>query len=57
MWKEKNDAWWKDGQSCQRWKKKQSCTKREKEKEKCSFVFLRFCVDGAWNQKKLSIGA
>ena len=38
-------------------KKKQSCTKREKEKEKCSFVFLRFCVDGAWNQKKLSIGA
>jgi hypothetical protein len=28
-------------------KKKQSCTKREKEKEKCSFVFLRFCVDGA----------
>jgi len=22
--KRKNDAWWKDGQICQRWKKKQS---------------------------------
>jgi len=26
-------------------------------KEKCSFVFLRFYVDGVWNQMKLSIGA
>jgi len=25
-------------------------------KEKCSFMFLRFYIDGAWNQKKLSIG-
>jgi hypothetical protein len=29
--------------------------KREKRK-KCSFMFLRFYVERAWNQKKLSIG-
>jgi hypothetical protein len=26
-------------------------------KKKFSIVFLKFHVDGAWNQKKLSIGA
>jgi hypothetical protein len=33
--------------------------KRERKKriEKCSIVFLKFYVDGAWNQKKLGIGA
>ena len=30
---------------------------RKKRKEKGSIVFLKFYVDGAWNQKKLSIGA
>jgi len=34
-------------------KKKQ----KKKKEEKCSFVFLKFYVDGAWNQMKLSIGA
>jgi hypothetical protein len=34
-------------------KKKQ---KRKKEKKKCFFMFLRFYVKRAWNQKKLSIG-
>jgi len=41
-------------------KKKEKEKEKEKEKnrkEKCSFVFSRFYVDGAWNQKKLSIGA
>jgi len=28
----------------------------KKKKEKCSIVFLKFYVGGAWNQKKLSIG-
>jgi hypothetical protein len=31
--------------------------KKEKEEEKCSIVLLKFYVDGAWNQKKLSISA
>ena len=26
---------------------------KRKKKEKCSFVFLRFYVERAWNQKKL----
>jgi len=31
--------------------------KKRKEKEKkCSFMFLRFYIEKAWNQKKLSIG-
>ena len=30
--------------------------KKEKRKKKCSFMFLRFYVERAWNQKKLSIG-
>ena len=30
--------------------------KGKKEKKKCSFMFLRFYVEKAWNQKKLSIG-
>ena len=29
---------------------------KEKEKKKYSFMFLRFYVERAWNQKKLSIG-
>jgi len=29
---------------------------KEKRKKKCSFMFLRFYVERAWNQKKLSIG-
>ena len=57
--KKKSDAWWKDGRSCQRWKKKKKKKEKEKKKrkEKSSFVFLRFYVDGVWNQMKLSIGA
>ena len=30
--------------------------KKRKGKKKCSFMFLRFDVERAWNQKKLSIG-
>jgi len=30
--------------------------KKKKRKKKCSFMFLRFYVEKAWNQKKLSIG-
>ena len=29
---------------------------KKKDKKKCSFMFLRFYVERAWNQKKLSIG-
>jgi hypothetical protein len=39
----------KDGQSCQRLEKKKKMKRKGKEKnrkEKCSFVFLRFYVDG-----------
>jgi hypothetical protein len=35
---------------------KEKKRKKGKRKEKCSFVLLRFYVDGAWNQKKLNIG-
>jgi len=38
-------------------KEKKRKKKKEKEEEKCSIVLLNFYVDGAWNQKKLSIGA
>jgi len=38
-------------------KEKEREKRKRKKKEKCSFVFLRFYVDEAWNQKKLSIGA
>jgi hypothetical protein len=42
-----------------RWAKlpkvKEKKRKRKENKIKKSFVFLRFYVDGAWNQKKLSI--
>jgi hypothetical protein len=31
--------------------------KKKKRKEKCCIVLLKFYVNGAWNQKKLSIGA
>ena len=35
MWKERrSDAWWKDGQSCQRWKKKNKRIKNHVNKEK-----------------------
>jgi hypothetical protein len=30
--------------------------KQWNEKKKCSFIFLRFYVERAWNQKELSIG-
>jgi hypothetical protein len=36
---------------------KEKKRERKKRKEKCSIVFLKFYVDGAWNQKKLGIGA
>ena len=56
MWKEgRGDVWWKDGQSCQRWKTKKK-KRKKKIKEKSSLTFLRFYVERAWNQKKLSIG-
>ena len=29
---------------------------KKKERKKCSFIFLRFYVERAWNQKELSIG-
>jgi len=51
----RSDAWWKDGQSCQRWKTRKT-KKKTKNKKKYSFMFLRFYVERAWNQKKLSIG-
>ena len=41
-------------------KKKKKGKEKEKEKKKkrkkCSFMFLWFYVEKAWNQKKLSIG-
>ena len=49
MWKERrSDAWWKDGKSWEKGKEKEK-------KKKCFFMFLRFYVEKAWNQKKLSI--
>jgi hypothetical protein len=30
--------------------------KSKKKKKNCSFMFLRFYIERAWNQKKLSIG-
>ena len=44
-----------------RWAKlpkvKKSKRKKKGDKEKmCSFMFLRFYVEKAWNQKKLSVG-
>jgi len=30
--------------------------KKKKKRKKCSFMFLRFYVEKAWNQKKLGIG-
>ena len=36
-----------------KWKRK---GKGKEKKKKCSFMFLRFYVEKAWNQKKLSIG-
>ena len=58
MWKERrSDAWWKYGQVAKGEKQKQNKKrKRKKERKKCSFMFLRFYVERAWNQKKLSIG-
>ena len=37
-------------------KVKKKKKERKKERKKCSFTFLRFYVERAWNQKKLSIG-
>ena len=37
-------------------KEKKRKGKEKKEKKRCSFMFLRFYVEKAWNQKKLSIG-
>jgi len=41
-----------------RWAKLPKVKKKEKKekRKKCSFMFLRFYVEKAWNQKKLSIG-
>jgi len=36
--------------------KKKKKKEQRKRKKKCSFMFLRFYVERAWNQKKLSIG-
>ena len=38
-------------------KNKNKIENKKNRKEKCSIVFLKFYVDGAWNQKKSSIGA
>ena len=35
---------------------KEKKRKEKKRKKKYSFMFLRFYVERAWNQKKLSIG-
>jgi len=37
-------------------KRKRKGKGKEKKRKKCSFMFLRFYVEKAWNQKKLSIG-
>jgi len=37
-------------------KKERKKKEQRKRKKKCSFMFLRFYVEKAWNQKKLSIG-
>ena len=36
-------------------RKRKRKEKKRKEKKRCSFMFLRFYVERAWNQKKLSI--
>jgi len=36
--------------------KKEKEKKKRKKEKKCSFMFLIFYVERAWNQKKLSIG-
>ena len=41
--KRKGDDWWKE------WAKLPKVKEKKKEKEKCSFVFLKFYLDGAWN--------
>ena len=38
--RKKNDAWWKDGQNCKRWKRKKKKEKREREKKKMKSVPL-----------------
>jgi len=65
MWKEKKKVMFDEkmgkvakGEKKEKKRKKRKEKEKEKEKnrkEKCSFIFLRFYVDGAWNQKKLSI--
>jgi len=40
-----------------RWAKLPKVKKKEQRKiKKCSFMFLRFYVERAWNRKELSIG-
>jgi len=56
MWKEKK--WYLMKRIAKLLKvKEKKRKKKEKEEEKCSIVLLKFYVDGAWNQKKLSISA
>ena len=59
MWKERrSDIDQKMGKVAKgdKQKKRKKKKKRKKERNNCSFMFLRFYVERAWNQKKLSIG-
>ena len=58
MWKEKKEVILdeKMGKVAKGKKKKGKKEEKEKERKKCSFMFLRFYVERAWNQKELSIG-
>jgi hypothetical protein len=55
MWK-KSDTWWEEWAKLP---KADDLKEKEKRKEKksCSIVLWKVYIDGAWNQKKLSIGA
>jgi len=37
-------------------KRKEKKKKKKRKRKNCSFIFLRFYIEKAWNQKKLSIG-
>jgi len=45
------------GEKQKRKRKRKRKEKKRKEKKMCSFMFLRFYFERAWNQKKLSIDA
>jgi len=47
---------WKKLPKVKNKKKKRKEKRKEKNKKKYSFMFLRFYIERAWNQKKLSIG-